>query len=193
MSQRLCKKCGLTHAAPTGKDCRQQNTPDVQQSTLDKPVDMVSAMQVNLQDMSNRVTIIEQGESNVTPDTLSEAGGPNDATPKSDNVDGTTAASLSTDVKLIRKVKQRLADLGMDSTKTSEDSDDDTHKHPARKRGKKSGRTRTADDILTKNVEWPLYSVYRGSERRPCRVWGTVSPRVHFWIAQDSPVRLNKA
>ena len=38
-----------------------------------------------------------------------------------------------------------------------------------RRRGKKSGRASTSDDIVTKDVDWPHFYVYRGRDCRPSK------------------------
>jgi hypothetical protein len=79
-----------------------------------------------------------------------------------------TATSLARDQKLASKVRGRMAELNL-----LEDSDDDDAGNDARdtrkSRGKKSGRAKTIQDIVVREIDWPQYHVYRGVDRRPAK------------------------
>lgn len=83
-----------------------------------------------------------------------------------------TAHDLRKNARLQREVRSRMAQLDlMDGDQSDDDSDTgDTQPSKSRHINKlKSGRSRTADDVIAKSVDWPHYYVYRGNERRPAQ------------------------
>ena len=68
------------------------------------------------------------------------------------------------DLGVAARVQRELGRLGLDSTT---DSDDNDHVQRPRKsnRKMKSGRGRTTQDFVVREVPWPHYGVYKGADR----------------------------
>lgn len=72
-----------------------------------------------------------------------------------------------------------MADLHLVHEDTSEDTDSDSAAARSvprhRRKGKKSGSSRTADDIVVRDIAWPHYPVYVGLDRHPLQ-YGSLTP-----------------
>ena len=79
-----------------------------------------------------------------------------------------TPASLQKDYHLQQAVEERLKEyFGLEY---ETDSDDDREGEPKKKKlkgKKKSGRKRTAEDKVLKEVDWPHLYIYKGPSRKP--------------------------
>ena len=71
-------------------------------------------------------------------------------------------SDLRNDNNINSQVARRLAQLDFDSEFV--DNNFETH---SRRRGKKSGQSRTVEDTVIREIDWPHFYVYRGNERRP--------------------------
>ena len=71
------------------------------------------------------------------------------------------------DISAAARVQQELSRLGLDSTTDSDDSNDPSPPQLSRKSHKKlkSGRGRTTQDFVVREVPWPHYGVYKGADR----------------------------
>ena len=137
----MCKKCKVCHKRPTGKKCQRQADPD-EASGMEAVLTMLSKI-------DSRLSALEEAKvSDVTSDTDEEA----------------SARSLQRG-SLTKKVHQRMANLHI----LEESSDDDTGRTTARPhaKGKKSGRAKTLNDVVVRDIDWPGYHVYRGPHRAP--------------------------
>lgn len=69
------------------------------------------------------------------------------------------------------KVSQRMKTLLLlsDSDESDSGSDDEKRARKTNRKGKKSGRARTADDYVIHEIDWPHLHVYRGASRTPAR------------------------
>ena len=107
----------------------------------------------NFTALSDRVAAIEDQGS---PDDAQSEDSPSDNAEDMRN----NLQAIHNDELLNRRVQQRLWDLHL------LDNDDDDDHSPSRAQGrKKSGRVRTTNDLVQKDVEWPHFHVYRGSNR----------------------------
>ena len=82
------------------------------------------------------------------------------------------ASSLKQKKKLQEEVKARMSELQLldeDSSSDSSNSEEQTKRKSKPKRSNKSGRNKTAEDAVAKEIDWPHYHVYRGSDRRAAR------------------------
>ena len=82
------------------------------------------------------------------------------------------ASSLKQKKKLQEEVKARMSELQLldeDSSSDSSNSEEQTKRKSKPKRSNKSGRNKTAEDVVAKEIDWPHYHVYRGSNRRAAR------------------------
>ena len=77
------------------------------------------------------------------------------------------SAEVATEAILADEVRRRLAYLQESST--SSDSDNGVRTHHTRRgksRKKRSGRGRTTEDFVVRDMPWPHHGVYQGPERR---------------------------
>ena len=85
--------------------------------------------------------------------------------PERANMD-TTANDIREDRDVMADVARRLLELGM------QEAEPGVH-HEAidriRRRGKKSGQARTNEDFVVREVEWPHFHVFKGSDRKATR------------------------
>lgn len=160
MPLRNCNKCHQRHAPPTGKKCQFQDNRETDTvNPLEKILEAIQEVKSDVSTISDRVTqlespsaIIEEGAHGISPGRASE--------------------------ELNQRVSTRMADLHLlhDSESEEEDSEDG-EKRPSRnptspalrRKGKKSGSARTAEDIVVRDIAWPHYPVYVGPTRRPAK------------------------
>ena len=170
----MCKKCKVCHERPTGKKCPRQADPD-EASGMEAVLTMLSKI-------DSRLSALEEAKvSDVTSDTGEEA----------------SPRSLQRDQRLKKKVHQRMADLHI----LEESSDDDTGRTTACRptQGKKSGRAKTLNDVVVRDIDWPHYHVYRGPHRAPATYEDlTIQEFVYGFMCQlidaktDSKIRENQ-
>ena len=158
----LCKKCKTLHAPPTGRKC--QNVMVEHSDNMDTVMDM-------LQNITDRLTVIEtKGVVNAEED------------PESDSEieeapEAATSKALRKDATLDKMVKNRMAELKL---LTNDESDEDGTTESRKRKSKKSGRAKTVDDIVIREVDWPHYHVYRGPDRRAARYEDLTVPEFVF-------------
>ena len=133
---------------------------------------MQASLQASIDGMAQRVSALENTSS------VAAANTPPPAPPS--NTTGSQATTVDTD----SIVAAELARLGIanpstqrdkggnssdSSSSNSSDEDRDKEKHKKKKKGKKnkSGRARTTEDFVVKEVPWPHYGVYKGVARKP--------------------------
>ena len=63
---------------------------------------------------------------------------------------------------------------------TNDESDEDGTTESRKRKTKKSGRAKTVDDIVIREVDWPHYHVYRGPDRRAARYEDLTVPEFVF-------------
>ena len=113
-----------------------------------------------LQNITDRLTVIENnGVVNAEED------------PESDSEieeapEVATSKTLRKDATLDKMVKNRMAELKL---LTDDESDEDGTTESRKRKSKKSGRAKTVDDIVIREVDWPHYHVYRGPDHRAAR------------------------
>ena len=149
MATRSCTKCHKKHLPPTGKRCQYEDS-----ANHDGTAAILAAITGLREDM---------GQLNARMDTLEEAA-------SDDTVSIRSRPPRATD-PLQEKVVTRMADLNLlhvDSDDLSEDEDATPRRRRAT-RGKKSGRARTAEDLVVRDIAWPHYPVYLGPERRAAK------------------------
>lgn len=160
MPGRRCTTCLTSHAPPTGKNCRGRlpDTSDDQTTILAE----IRAMRREVTALGSRLTTLESVDVDTTSSSVAE-----DTSSVAETE--VSPASLKEDQGLARKVRKRMAELQL---LAESDDDDDIEfnaqskaKKPKNIRGKKSGRAKTAEDIVVKDIDWPHYHVYRGPKR----------------------------
>ena len=98
--------------------------------------------------------------------------------PKSDNeIEGAaevaTSKTLRKDATLEKMVKNR-------TELTDDGSDEDGTNGPRKRKSTKSGRVKTVDDIVIREVDWPHYHVYRSPGHRAVRYEDLTVPEFVF-------------
>ena len=147
--QRMCSTCQNRHNAPTGKHCtRGEATGDDIEAKVDRILETLGTM-------TTRIIALED-EKTRTPESQLSA--------SDDDPDIATATSLQKNKTLTSKLRERLAQLRLGDT--TDESEEEQCKSTTKK-GKKSGRARTVQDIVVKDIDWPHFYVYRGSDRKP--------------------------
>ena len=161
----MCKKCGVSHNPPTGKKCKQDYSQD-KDNDIAILAESVQQMAKSLASVTTRLDSMERE--------TEESSVERDATSDMSDTEGATAKSLRSDSNLQKHVKSRMAALKL---LDKEDTDSDTDGDDIDKQSKsvkprnirKSGRNRTADDVISKEIDWPHYHCYRGPDRLPAR------------------------
>jgi hypothetical protein len=167
VKRRQCGKCGGIHLPPTGNKCRKPEAEAEAAGTdekLDQVLALVTGMQTSMESMEKRLKTVEtapadEDDASVAAST-STAEGPSGATP----------ATLRQNPAIQATVRQRLLELhaGDEDGGTSDD-DDVTTLLNIKGRGKRSGRSRTSDQRISKDIDWPHFYVYRGPEMAPAK------------------------
>ncbi len=159
---RHCQKCGDRHDPPTGKKCQRQAASEDRDYARDDNaavLETMQAIQTSLATVQRRLDRLEDKPAASTPATAA-----GQATSGNDTA-GVTATTLRHDHQLQADVRARMAELGI------RDDDPDVTLGDTTTRGKssskKSGRSRTAEDIVVRDIDWPHFYVYRGPDRRP--------------------------
>ena len=115
--------------------------------------------------IATRLQRLEERPSQPHPDPAAEGSEDEDSTEA-------TPRLLLQDDSLQNKVRARLADLHVATDDT--DSDDPESQRPtarnsAGKHPKRSGRAKTADDVIIREIDWPHFYIFRGPNRRPAK------------------------
>lgn len=172
-----CRKCGGSHLPPTGKKCSCRPDNDQEEQSTAEQLQIMMAMMKNLQaqvtGISAQVDEMQDHQLADNQSSVAEASPLGTDHPIEALASATqpTPSTLREDKQLQHKVKSRMAELHLARTSDSDDSDYDetTPKQQKKKKGKKSGRARTADDFVTREIDWPHYYIYRGTERKPAK------------------------
>ena len=110
-----------------------------------------------LKSINDRLTVIEENDNARTTQESDES---------DKESEPATPTSLARDKTLSAKVRGRMTELNL--LDESEDAEQDAHS-TNKSRGNKSGRSKTIQDIVIREIDWPQYHVYRGVDRRPAR------------------------
>jgi hypothetical protein len=160
MPGRHCSKCKTAHTPPTGKSCKLAlANADPQGAILAE----LRKMRGDISDFSGRLSTLEHPEMEAESSTTEEPrSAPVTAAPSGSDL--VTPATVREDEGLGQKVRKRMAELQL-----LEDSDGDVSPQPkvprttaTRVLGKKSGRSKVAEDIVVKDIDWPHYHVFKG-------------------------------
>ena len=164
-----CRKCGVSHQSPTGKQCQRQrfeeadeaaaSVTDVMPLLLELKEQMQNAsrsMAEQLQTVNQRLDSVVAGGS--VADDGATGGHDIDSDEELEQIpDQANAVSLCQDMQLMSRAARRLARLRLD------DSDDEEVEALDRTRnaGKKSGSVMTATDTVRKPIDWPHLYITR--------------------------------
>ncbi len=170
-----CKTCGVSHTPPTGKGCTKNkdiiSDMDNHAMNMTNLIDMISEIKDSVKGFAERLDVVEKNDAVTTTKT--------------------TASTLDSDNVLQKHVKARMSELQL-----VDSSDDSTDEEATRKSklSKKSGRSKTANDVITKQINWPHYYVYRGPDRKPATYEDlSLAEFVHGYISCMNQDRVNPA
>ena len=146
--KRNCNTCGDRHEPPTGKHCKRQH--DYSDDNYEMTT-LLRSLKDTIGEMNGRLQAPEAAQG---------------ATGKARSVSPPPTAT-----PLKEKVREWMAELHLldDSDKNDDDDIITRHTQPSVRpssRGK-SGRSRTCEDIVVKEIDWSHYYVYRGHTRKP--------------------------
>ena len=170
-----CKKCGVEHAPPTGKHCRQavhdeeEDTATGETEMMDilrelrSKMDGVNELKSQMNGMERRMGRMEVAQGDDSHHAAQEENVEADSTDsESEEGDGASTISpreLRKDFKLMARAARRLAAFNKDDS-----SDDDNDELPrARAKGTKSGSAMVPTQIVRKRIDWPHMHVNRVS------------------------------
>ena len=170
-----CKKCGVEHAPPTGKHCRNEMQPaeqaveanvDIAQ-VLQAVKDLKTHMTTEIGVMNKRMSKIELGKSDTDstdmPENVEEESDDSESeSEQREEEEQMNPQSLRKDFKLMARAAQRLAELGREDL----DEDEQSRWPRQRDRGKKSGSIMVASDLVQDRIDWPHMHVKRVSNGR---------------------------
>ena len=167
-----CRKCGVTHAPPTGKHCRmipeleQEEVEEVADETLsDGQPDLIEL----LTDIRDRISTVEQdvrvlkspqGNNVQAGENIEGACGtdntnsPPNTTPMPAEA---TPTSLRRDAQLMAQAAERLARIQL----VERDIDDEVEYSTIRTQGRRSGTMLLASEVVKQRIDWPHLYVQR--------------------------------
>ena len=167
---RHCSKCNARHEAPTGKRCQAHSTRRGSRKATSSPQgeDGATSLEATLVALSTQIAALnsrmDNWEGNTTTPQESEVGQTLSSSSDSDEDVIQPLAELRRDQAIMRRVDRKLKKLGVVET-DSDTEDTSTVSHKGK--SKKSGRVRTADQVIVKYIDWPHYYVFRGLEKKP--------------------------
>ena len=153
-----CKTCGARHEAPTGVKCNRQRAQDTPYEEVLRELRSVAS---NVGELTRRLDNLDNDKLDTGASVTSEPA---------------TVASLRADNHLQQQVSDRLKELsGVKRALGDETSESEGEGETPKSKSKKSGRIKTANEQVSKSVEWPQYFVYRGPTRTPA-TYDSLSP-----------------
>ena len=170
-----CKKCGVEHAPPTGKHCRNEvHTAEQDEEPKDDIAQVLHAIkdlktQVGSQmaAMETRMSRVELRGSDTDGIEIQEGDAVDSDEQESESEQSVgeeqmNPQMLRKDFKLMARAAQRLAELGREDL----DEEDQSRWPRQRDRGKKSGSTLVASDLVRDRIDWPHMHVKRVTNGR---------------------------
>ena len=164
-----CRRCGISHQPPTGKQCQRQRFEETEETTaaatdvMPLLLELKEQMQIANQKMDSQMQTVNQRLDNFeTGSSISDEGAAGGRQVESDEeqeqeTEQANAQSLRQDMQLMSRAARRLAKLRLD------DSDDEEVEglDGTRNAGKKSGSVLTATDKVRKPIDWPHLYISR--------------------------------
>ena len=156
MSSAHCNKCKRSHARPVGKKCTRYLEPTSTEDATTPPqllLDAIHGLQGTMEGVLERVTSLEEARSRSRS-----------PSPPQEHLPEHTGATTGDKDGIAARVTTALKDFGLDEDETQEDiPTGGKNIHSSRK----SGRTRTTEDLIVKYVHWPHFGIYKGPSRKP--------------------------
>ena len=155
MSAAHCNKCKKSHARPVGKKCTRylEPTPTGEGATPNQLLlNAIQGLQGTMEGVLERVTSLEAVRSRSRSPSPSQEHLPEHT------------GSRDKD-SIAARVTHALKDFGLDDDGTPAEDTPTGGKniHSSRK----SGRTRTTEDLIVRYVHWPHFGIYKGPSRKP--------------------------
>ena len=155
MSAAHCNKCKKSHARPVGKKCTRylEPTPTGEGATPNQLLlNAIQGLQGTMEGVLERVTSLEAVRSRSRSPSPSQEHLPEHT------------GSRDKD-SIAARVTHALKDFGLDDDGTPAEDTPTGGKniHSSRK----SGRTRTTEDLIVRYVHWPHFRIYKGPSRKP--------------------------
>ncbi len=130
--------------------------PPKKRTTMKEVLEAVQTVGTTVSGLEDRLTKLEEGvDEQMTGSSRT-----------SDNPESVTLRDLQQVNDLQKKVAKRAKELE-DAFYSDESDDEPPSKKQYSRKGKKSGRARTANDKVQKEVDWPHFYVYKGDRRSP--------------------------
>lgn len=164
---KLCRKCGVRHPPPTGKKCQWQDGSHLLQNSIneDGGDGGASPQAKDMETLASSIKALQEDMSVIKSQLQSSSSSRRgSSTPNSAPKQPTSTDDLDA------KVRQRMKTLLLLSDSDESDGGSDSEKsRRSHRKGKKSGRARTADDYVLHEIDWPHLHVYRGASRTPAK------------------------
>ena len=157
MSAAHCNKCKKSHARPVGKKCTRylEPTPTVEGATPNQLLlNAIQGLQGTMEGVLERVTSLEAVRSRSRS-----------PSPPQEHLPEHTGSRPGTRTASQPGSRHALKDFGLDDDGTPAEDIPTGGKniHSSRK----SGRTRTTEDLIVRYVHWPHFGIYKGPSRKP--------------------------
>ena len=159
-----CKNCGVQHAPPTGKHCR-NTVENGQNDVLSELLPVLLEIKKQLANKGESEKTVEGAEGTSELENDGDEAASVDSEPVRDVVrvsddgddDGITPQELRKDIRAMKKAAERIARIQSDD---SDDEDSGTTKR-SRANGKKSGSMMTSTEVVKDRIDWPHMYVKR--------------------------------
>ena len=161
-----CRKCGISHESPTGKQCQRQRQEP--QNEGEGAAALATLMPMMLEVKEQMQEFREQLHGMASSPAQGAQGGPREESEDTEEVENSdddsqaNAQTLRQDMRLMSQAAQRLGRLRIDDS----DEDELEGAQGGRRAGKKSGSVLTPTDLVKKRIDWPHLYVSRMSRGR---------------------------
>ena len=164
-----CRKCGVEHQPPTGKNCRQGaqgETEDAGNGTA-QIMNAIRTLSDRMGGMEQEIAQLKENRGGSAESSVvdreeghSDSEESQGATAANNATDDMEPNSLRQDLRLMVRAARRLA--AIDSDEAEEDESDDLPR--VRSQGRKSGSAMVKTDVIRKRIDWPHMNVTRLSD-----------------------------
>ena len=159
MAPKHCSSCGNTHEPPRGLHCKRETDVRLQSITdsLDSVTKALEGINARMDTMDKRIVDKEPSNDREREERADgDANGGNDPKEAASTIPSAAAATAA--------AKQRLKDLNLLDGSSSTDGDTEDEVTPHRKsKGKASGKLRTAEHVICRDMDWPHFYVHRNT------------------------------
>ena len=165
-----CRKCGVSHESPTGKQCQRQRheTESEEGETANGLLPMMLEIKEQLREVQSSVASMKGERERQSARAALEVAEEEEESCEEEEVEEepdiapATVQTLRKDLRVMSQAARRLAQLKMDDS----DEDDLDDMPRGRHAGKKSGSVMTPTDRVKTRIDWPHWHVSRVSGGR---------------------------